>query len=309
MEGTNWGSASGNDPFFFFHTLLWALLPWCLLAYWAVIKKGLALWNQRLAFTPGREIMTFITIVVMFTLLSISNFKLPHYLNILFPFFALIIAAQLQATTSPHEQRWLLSTQKFVVIVMVAASFFISLYLFPIQNILVGVLSLGALFLIIREWVVPSPWLDKLMGISVAVGIFANLLMNGNFYPQVQTYLGGLQVAAKVKELRISPQDIRLYNWESNTLNYYTAHYYESIWADQLKSSGTMWLAGPEDAIAQALDSASVAAGKSYIFNHFRTTKLNARFLNPATRQAACERIVLVQINPSASGGSSSLPE
>jgi 4-amino-4-deoxy-L-arabinose transferase-like glycosyltransferase len=309
MEGTNWGSASGNDPFFFFHTLLWALLPWGLLAYWAVTKKALNLWQLRLKFVAGGEIMTFVTIVVMFTLLSISNFKLPHYLNILFPFFALLIAAQLQVVTLPIEQRWLLLAQKFVAVAMVIASLIGSLYLFPIRNGIVAVLALVALFLMVREWIAASPWLDKLMGISVAVGIFANLLMNGNFYPQVQHYLGGLQVAAKVKELNIPPQDIRLYDWESNTLNYYTAHYYKSVWASQLKGSGEIWLAGPEDSIAQALDSAKVQAGASYSFAHFRTTRLNSRFLNPATRQAACKRIVLVQLSPPASGGSSLLAE
>lgn len=45
-----------------------------------------------------------------------------------------------------------------------------------------------------------------------------------------------------------------------------------------------------------------VQAGKSYVFPHFRISRLNAKFLNPATRLAACDRIVLVQINPSGTG-------
>ena len=301
MEGTNWGSASGNEPFFFFHTLLWALLPWSLLAYWAVYKKGFSLWQQRFRIAAGDEILTFATILVMFTLLSVSNFKLPHYLNILFPFFAINIAAQLQTVSLRNEQQGLLIAQKFVAVTMVVAGLMISWYIFPLQNGLVGALALTALFLMVREWITASPWLEKLMGISVAAGIFANLLMNGNFFPQVQHYLGGLQVAAKVKELNISPQDIRLYNWESNTLNYYTTHYYESTWADQWQNSGKIWLVGPEDSIAQALDSASVEVGKSYVFYHFRTTRLNPLFLNPSTRLAACERIRLVQIKPGTS--------
>ncbi|MPR36157.1 ArnT family glycosyltransferase [Salmonirosea aquatica] len=302
MEGTNWGSASGNDPLFFFHTLLWALLPWSLLAYWAVFKKSFLLGQQRFTYAPGREILTLTTIVVMFTLLSISNFKLPHYLNILFPFFALLIAAQLQTVSLRYEQQGLLIAQKFVAVAMIVVSLMLTRYIFPIQNGLVTAMAFAALFLMIREWVTAGPWLEKLMGISVAVGIFANLLMNGNFYPQVQHYLGGLQVAAKVKELNIAPQDIRLFNWESNTLNYYTEHFYKTIKANQLKNSGEIWLAGPEESMNRALDSLSVETGKSYLFYHFRTTRLNALFLSPKTRQATCERIRLVQINPSAPG-------
>lgn len=303
MEGGSWGSAGKSDPFFFFHTLLWALLPWGLLAYWAVFKKGLSVVREGFMYARGREILSLATIVVMFLLLSISNFKLPHYLNILFPFFAILIAAQLQKTTQPTEQRWLLGTQKFVAVVMVAAALGINLYLFPIQNWGVGALAVVALILLGREWMAAGPWLEKVLGISAAAAIFTNLLMNGNFYPQILSYQSGLPLATKVKELDIPPQNIRLYHWDSNTFNYYSATFYDTIQSNQLKSAKNMWLVGPEKDIRQALDSARVQVGKSYVFPHFRISRLNAKFLNPATRLAACERIVLVQVNPVGAAG------
>lgn len=302
MEGGSWGSAGKSDPFFFFHTLLWALLPWGLLAYWAVFKKGVSLIREGFIYARGREIMTLATIVVMFILLSLSNFKLPHYLNILFPFFAILIAAQLQKTTGFTEQRWLLGTQKFVALVMVAAVLFINVYLFPVKDWWVGVLALGALVLLGREWVASSPWLEKLLGVSAAAAIFASLLMNGNFYPQILSFQSGMPLANKVKELRIAPQDIRYYHWDSYTFDYYSAFFYDTIQTNQLKSSENLWLVGPEKDITQAMDSMRVQAGKSYVFPHFRISRLNAKFLNPATRLAACDRIVLVQINPSGTG-------
>jgi 4-amino-4-deoxy-L-arabinose transferase-like glycosyltransferase len=300
MEGSSWGTAGKSDPFFFFHTLLWALLPWGLLAYWAVFKKGLTLVREGFVYTRGREIMTLATIVVMFVLLSVSNFKLPHYLNILFPFFAILIAAQLQKATRPTGQRWLLGIQKLVAVAMLAAALVINLYLFPIQNWGVGALALVALFLLVREWVASSPWLEKVLGISAASAIFTNLLMNGNFYAQILGYQSGLPLAMKVQELNIAPQDIRYYHWDSNSFNYYSAFFYDTIHTNQLKTSNTLWLVGPKKDITQALDSVGVRTGKSYVFPHFRISRLNFRFLNPATRLAACEPILLVQINPTA---------
>ena len=300
MEGDSWGSSGKNDPFFFLHTLLWALLPWGLLAYWAVFKKALSMAQEGFSFIRGREILTLATIAVMFLLLSISNFKLPHYLNILFPFFAILIAAQLQKTTHLPEHRWLLGTQKFVALAMVAAALVINLYLFPIQNGGVGALALVALVLLGREWVASGPWLEKVLGISAASAIFTNLLMNGNFYPQVLRYQSGLPLATKVKALNIAPQDIRYYHWDSNTFNYYSAFFYDTIQADQLKAGKTVWLVGPKKEIKLAVDSAGARMGKSYVFPHFRISRLNAKFLNPATRLAACEPIVLVQVNPTA---------
>lgn len=295
MEGSNWGSSSADDPFFFFHTLLWALLPWCLLAYWAVYRKADDLWKDRFRYAGGKEIMTFATIVVMFFLLSISNFKLPHYLNLLFPFFAILISGQLEQVSGEKERKGLLITQKIVVVSMFLLSLFINLFLFRIQNWSVVLLSCVALVLVYLEWSSHYSWQQKLMGISVSIAIFANLLLNGNFYPQLQHYQAGHHIAEKVKELGIPPEEIRYYNWQANSFNYYSSYFYKNLDVKELGKS--LWIVGKESEVSHLLDSARVRSAQSYIFQDFHTTKLKPKFLNPATRDEACETIVLTKIN------------
>lgn len=297
MEGSNWGSSSGDDPFFFFHTLLWALLPWCLLAYWAVYRKAADLWQDRFQYVNGKEVVSFATIVVMFFLLSISNFKLPHYLNILLPFFAILIGGQLEQVSGEKEKRALLITQKIVVISMLLLSLFINLLLFQIPNWSVALLPCVALVLVFSEWSSRYPWLEKLVGISVSISIFANLLLNGNFYPQLQQYQAGHNMAAKIRELGIAPSDIRYYKWDANSFNYYSSFFYKTLDPKELKQP--LWIAGIKSEVDHLLDSAQIQSAQPYVFRDFHTTRLTVNFLNPATREDACETIVLTKINTS----------
>lgn len=299
MEGSNWGSASANDPFFFFHTLLWALLPWCLLAYWAMFRKGKQLFTERLSFVAGKELMSFATIGIMFTLLSLSNFKLPHYLNILFPFFAILIAGQLAEVRQEKEQRILMITQKAVSAIMVLLTFFIHLFLFKITSGWVALTGLMAFALLVSEWRSSYAWQDKLIGISFSTALFVNLLLNGNFYPQLQEYQSGLAIGKKIKELGIPQEKIRFYQWDSNSLNYYSSYFYKNLDPKELDQQESLWLVGRETDISRMIDSSGVQSGPHYTFKDFHTTRLKANFLNPATREKACETILLTEIKTS----------
>ncbi len=291
FTGVNWGGSGANDPFFFFHTLLWALLPWCLLAYWAYFKKSRTLFTQKFREQPGGEIISWGTITVMFTILSMSGFKLPHYLNILFPFFALLIAGTLQEIT---EGRKLLNVQKFVAVVMVLMILIISGYLFPIQSWLPAVPALLAAGLIVYEWITPAHWRRKLVYLSLGVSIFANLLMNGSFYPQVQQYQAGHRIAAKAKELGIAPETLFYYDssWESPSLNYYLGAFPETL-ESLPESAHQFWVVGPSEKVLSAADSLEIVA--SYPFLDYHTSKLKRLFLDPATREDACTKVSLVQ--------------
>jgi 4-amino-4-deoxy-L-arabinose transferase-like glycosyltransferase len=99
----NTGPLRGSgDPSYFFHVVLWAFLPWSLWLYLAAgsriraaLKKTPSPWGNSELHPWGAAIVT----MLIFTA---SRSQLPHYLNIVFPFFSLGIAAwlvRLEATT------------------------------------------------------------------------------------------------------------------------------------------------------------------------------------------------------------------
>jgi len=296
MDGANWGSAGSNDPFLFFHSLLWVLLPWSLMAYWSYFRKGVKLWQERLQYQTGREILTFATILVMFTIMSVSNFKLPHYLNILFPYFSILIASELENLNSSKSVKTLLVIQKSITFMLIIAAILINTWLFPITHLMVIPAALLALVLLAKEWRSELHPKEKIIGISTAASLFVNLLLNGNFYPRLQEYSAGYALAGKVQELNIPTDKIFPYQWDNDSFTYYTRNFYQPLDHQSLTIEGKFWLVGPTHLLHQTADSLGWQKTNEYKVPDYRVTRLKGSFLNPATRLSVCDEISLMEV-------------
>ena len=109
----NTGPIRGSgDPFFYFHTVLWAFLPWSLLLYAAIVQKC----RRRRAF-PG-DLLCLGAALASFIVFSLSRFQLPHYLNILFPFFSILTAAWLYSVRRRGSQQAIRIAQNAIAILL-----------------------------------------------------------------------------------------------------------------------------------------------------------------------------------------------
>jgi 4-amino-4-deoxy-L-arabinose transferase-like glycosyltransferase len=296
MDGANWGSAGSNDPFLFFHSLLWVLLPWSLMAYWAYFRRAATIWKERFQYQPGREILTFMTILVMFTIMSVSNFKLPHYLNILFPYFSILIAAELENMSSKRPINTLLIVQKSIAVLLVIVAIIINTWLFPVTHLMVIPTALLAIVILVKEWRSDLHPKEKIIGISAAASLFVNLLLNGNFYPRLQEYSAGYTLAGKVSELNIPPHQIYPYHWGNDSFTYYTQHFYQQFDPESTPSEDHFWLAGPSAIIHHTADSLNLQIINEHKAPDYRVTRLKGSFLNPATRLSVCDEISLLEV-------------
>ncbi|MDQ3276742.1 MAG: glycosyltransferase family 39 protein, partial [Bacteroidota bacterium] len=87
FQGDSFGADAKNDYLFFFHSLLWAFAPWSVLAFAAFFKRLQHFVNRK------GEWLTLGTFLVLGLMLTFSGFKLPHYLNIIFPATAVMTAS------------------------------------------------------------------------------------------------------------------------------------------------------------------------------------------------------------------------
>ena len=100
----NTGPIKGEgDKFFFVHTLLWAFLPWSLPLYISIGKALMGLAKRRHALP---EYVSLGSGLATFALFSFSGFQLPHYMNIVFPFYAVLTAQFLVNLTPTSLRRW-----------------------------------------------------------------------------------------------------------------------------------------------------------------------------------------------------------
>lgn len=200
FDGSNFGGKSSRrDSFFFLHTLLWAFLPWSFLLVagcWNILKHQ---FKNRFRPTSRFDGLTLFTVVIIMLLLSFSGYKLPHYLNILFPFFAIMTAAYLLDERTAKQGKAMLKVQIIVVVLLSMAALILNAWSLPMDwRILTTFSSAFAAtsFVVVRRL---ESAIEKTIAISVAGAVFCNFLLNFNWYPKLLEYQAGNVLAETSK--------------------------------------------------------------------------------------------------------------
>ena len=283
----NTGPITGKgDPTFFFHTVLWSFLPWSLLLYAAMYR--------RVRPAPGREgspeWYTVAGSLVTFLMFSLSGFQLPHYLNIVFPLFAIVTAAFIHNLRGVKGLR---NTQYAVIAVMFIAIGLLHGFFKPgVRNLPVSALMiLGLLIFVLLPRLFRASGKEIVVGRSVLAAVLVNLYFNGFFYPKLHTYQGGTTAAIFANTRYRGVPVVQLASRHSHALEVYLDTPPRSI--PSLSYLSTMerpflLLLHEEDGRLPAEPVGS--------FEDFRITMLTGRFIDPATRAAQIKRYNLYLI-------------
>ena len=282
-----------GDKFFYVHTMIWAFLPWGILFYMAFgwllskIKASIRL-NEYITLGGGG---------LMFLIFSLSRFQLPHYLNILFPFFAIITAQYFIQITKPSVIKAINGIQYFligaVLLIMALLIVFYRPEHYTLAIIFFAMTTTGCIFLFKGER------LMNIFGKSfVAItGVF--LFLNTCIYPSLMDYQAGSNVAFYVNklypEIKTSaslyetPYSYMFYT-KSNLLFCDVA----SLKAN-LKNSPLLVYTNKD-----GLDSLKKYGIKTNIpvgFNYFHTSQLTSEFINYKTRESTLTQHYLVKVS------------
>lgn len=298
LSGEGVGKNS-SDYLFFFHTFLWVFLPWTIIGILAFVRQARDFISQGFRKASGREFLTVGGISTIFFIISFAQFKLPHYLNITIPLFALLSAAYLYRLHHAAENKKLkvlLGIQYAILILVIVAVAAILFYVFPGPDgyVIGGLLILILVFLL--RHVRKSNSTEKLILVAAFSAIILNSAMNLHFYPHLLEYQGGSEMAKVVSENQIEPQNIfKVSEHHSWGLDFYNRDPVNIISAADLKEMGSVWVYATEDELA-SLKKQGFRWGQQYQVPHFRITRLQARFLNPETRENLLDTMYLVKL-------------
>jgi 4-amino-4-deoxy-L-arabinose transferase-like glycosyltransferase len=195
----NTGPIKGSgDPFFYFHTLLWAFLPWSLLLYAAIIQKC-----RRGPYTTQGDKICLGAALASFLVFSLSRFQLPHYLNILFPFFAIMTAQYLYGVRRRGSRKAIAIIQDSVNILLPVLLWLLCWFFhfdhWPLLMSGVGVLAILP-FVLFRERALPSP-IARSFWMALIVFAWFNFIL----YPAILQYQAGTQAGKYVSHMPASP--------------------------------------------------------------------------------------------------------
>ena len=300
LSGEGVGKNS-SDFFFFYHTLLWTVLPWTFVMLAAFYGKGKELIQFRFRYQNGRQLMAFVAFFVLLFLISFAQFKLPHYLNVLIPLVALITGGFL-ITVHNHKKERLLKTllilQYVVFGIVLLASVLLLFAVFGMApwHILVIFTVLFTIGLLLWKRQQQSLW--RLVVVGVMSSVLLNLVMNGHFYPELLKYQGGLQLA-KMGETQGIPKDqifkaSTVHSWDLDFYNKRPTPYLDAEGISEKLEHQDVWLYATEKS-KETLETQFEIVEEVKAAD-FRITRLSLKFLNAEKRPSQLKYKYLLRV-------------
>ena len=290
---SKWNNAS--DPFFFVHTFLWAFIPFSVVflpAFYSSVRDAI---RNRSRIKPI-EFASISGFILTMLALSFSKYKLPHYIFIILPLAAIILASYwMNKSKSLNIKRWYI-VQFVILTISLILSVFIIYYFnssYPLYFVPVLFLFLYLSWLFWKRFEMQR----SIIRISVLFFIFVNLELNTLFYPKLLKYQASSEAAFYIKNNALDEQNIVGYFGYGHALSYYLdtiVPYYWDIKKIMKMDPGTILFIS--DKGFQDLDKNSVRSQHLKSFNDFRLTHLNLKFLNPGTREEKIEKPYLVRL-------------
>ena len=290
-----------SDPFFLYHTFMWAYLPWCIAGYAALFY-----WLRRMFWLKKwRHPVNFAALAFAFILvaLSFSKFKMPHYLIMLFPLVTVFTAPYLCHILSKGKNvKVFFYIQSFLSVVLIVLAAALNYYFFKPLNlfmIFAGPVLLGATIYI---WINRSIHKGaRVIYIGAMASILFNFLLNYNFFPQLLKYQAGNEMASMLKERNLSlpATGIILLEPNAHSFDFYTGHNHRLISLEEFEDkypnlAGKYFLLNSGQ--KELLETKGFTVQPFISHTDYNVAKVSLKFLNPATRQQRLDTLMLARI-------------
>ncbi len=292
----SFGRVTGSSPwkndtslFTFVHVFLWVFLPWTLLFLGGLWRRLADLVRDGFRIAPGDEAYSLGGFALTFVALSLSHYKLPHYIFITLPWAAVLTARWLAA--APRRPWWF--GQYVVLAALLGAAAWILAVAFPTTNAaLWAVIGVAGVYLLINGWRAPSrPNADVLVQRTLIAGLATLIVVNFEFYPRLLPYQSTIRAPAIARTAGVATGRLAFYHQGGPALDFYAGAMLVELRTvadirQHADSLGPFWLY--TDAVGRArLDTAGVRYTTMANIPHFEVALLTGRFLIARTRGTA----------------------
>ncbi|RNC89542.1 MAG: glycosyltransferase family 39 protein [Allomuricauda sp.] len=298
LSGDGHGKNS-SDFLFFFHTFLWVFLPWTVLAIFAIWWRTKTFLKIKFRYRTNFEFLTLGGIFIIFFIISFAQFKLPHYLNIIIPLYAILTASylhRLYESEKGREIRFLLGLQYFILSLVFIFVLLVCFYVFKHASVWNYVLLFAVLIGITYFCLKQEAYYMRIITLSVCSSLLVNVVLNGHFYPELLNYQGGSEMAERVAENNIDVESIyKLGEFHTWALDFYNQKPVKITSLIELSGKNNVWVYGTEKDL-EKLKTAGFDWDEQIMVDQFRITRLSLKFLDPATRYKQLSKRYLVHL-------------
>ena len=294
FNNTGYISRPEHDYFFFLHTLLWAFAPWAFLLYAAIFLNIRKIFKR----IAQPEYIALCGALPMLAIFSISQFQLPFYTNILFPFFAMITATFVANVVKDNRNIY------FKIVQFAVSPLFIILALgvafvfnYPLNHnyflFFYGVVW-AAVWYCLRSTTI-TKGLFLFSGLSA---ILVNTVLICNVYPGLLQYRGEVQAARYINEhIPTDKRVIAAFDFP-DSFEFYTKRPVEfmkldSVMAERTKNKVVLI----EDTLMKHIQKEHIQYVLLQKFDNFPQEVINRQFLNEDERYKTLNHYYLIQID------------
>ena len=288
-----------NDTtvFYFLHVYLWAFLPWCLLLPGALWRSLKGIITRKASFL--KEKYSIGAFLLTFIALSLSKYKLPHYVFVTLPWAAVLVAAHLNSVII-NRRHW--AAVYFLGVISMILTSLILVFVFPDAGWAVWTAVLALKGLLVWQ-MVKQPFTsdsDTLVLRGVLFSCIVGFVMNFHFYPKLLPYQSGRAIAEMARSKGIAPEQLTYFHRGSHALDFYNGRYLTAYnLHEDIRKRATE--AGPfrvcaDEAGKGELEINRIPFTVEGVFPHYPVTLLKGTFLNPSKRDSVLDHIYLLRI-------------
>jgi 4-amino-4-deoxy-L-arabinose transferase-like glycosyltransferase len=298
ITGENvWKNEAGY--FYFTHVFGWSMLPWSALSVAAVFYSLFQLFRKRFNAGALPEFYTLGGTLLPFVALSFSQYKLPHYIYVVFPLVAIHTAAFLRFRVNENKNRLKAFgfVQLFVVAGIVMLTLLICLQFFPLHNGWLWLPSAAALAVALWYWFKPAGLFSKIVFPSALAALLINWLLNLHAYPALLKYQADTQLAKVVISEKLVGQEVFFSNYSSYSFEFEirkTAGYLSHDEINERVMEGKKFLVMGREDLYAAVEKYQWKPVKIFSAGDFHVSQLNTRFLQPETRAGELTRVYVL---------------
>jgi 4-amino-4-deoxy-L-arabinose transferase-like glycosyltransferase len=286
-----------NDYFFFlFENLIWGFLPWILFFIIGLLLEFYTILKNKFRINSKEEWISTPGFLITYTALGISNYQLPHYIYIVLPFASIIAAKYIYSLITMNENKQLKNTLSIINGILFSLVLFILIVLLVIPFNLNYYLIIIAFLIFVTIFGYSIYKQKKLISNTIHFALFTilitNLLLNVFFYPKLLEYQLGNSVTKYINTKKIDKNNFYLYKiYGERSLDFYSNYSFQIIEDEKaLKPADYLLISNKlinKDMLSKFNTIETIAA--------FHVSTLNAKFLNPKTRNSALDYYYILQ--------------
>ena len=286
-----------NDHFtFLFENLIWGFLPWTLYFIVGLFSDFFKLIKNKLHIDSNTEWISTPGFLITYCALGISHYQLPHYIYIVLPFISIITAKCVYNTILKKDSSIFKSVLNginiFIYVLVLLLLIVLLIIPFP-SNIYLPIALLITIAIIITYFIYSKKILIPIMvQFALFCILITNLFLSIFFYPKLLDFQLGNKVSKYITEKRINKNSFYLFHvYNERSLDFYCNYSFQNIDnLGKLKPFDYVLI----DNKAMINDSLK-SFNKVQLISAFHVSTLNAKFLNPKTRDSALDYYYILQ--------------